>query len=77
MRPTGILNVWFPEKRYGFIHQDHGGVILKHFLHEANIKSGTPKTGATVKFKSVVTRKGYLAVDAEILEGSATPKAGA
>ena len=77
MRPTGILNVWFPEKRYGFIHQDNGGVLLKHFLHETNIKSGVPKTGFTVKFKSVVTQKGYLAVDAEIMDGSATPKAGA
>jgi len=69
MRPTGVLNVWFSEKKYGFIHQDNGAAILKHFLHEANIKSGTPRAGATVKFKSVVTRKGYLAVDAEILDG--------
>ncbi len=61
--------MWFSEKKYGFIHQDNGAAILKHFLHEANIKSGTPRAGATVKFKSVVTRKGYLAVDAEILDG--------
>jgi cold shock CspA family protein len=68
MRPTGILNVWFPEKKYGFIHQDNAdGTVLKHFLHEGNIKSGMPKSGATVRFKSVMSRKGLLAVDAEIL----------
>jgi cold shock CspA family protein len=71
MRMSGILNVWFPEKRYGFIHQDQNGEVLRHFLHEENIKSGTPKSGATVKFKSVGTRKGYLAVDAEIVDGGA------
>ncbi len=69
MKVTGNLNVWFPDRNFGFVHQDTGDVILSHFLHAANIKSGTPKTGATVLFKSVVTRRGYLAVDAEILDG--------
>ena len=72
MRPTGILNVWFPEKKYGFIHQDNtDGAVVKHFLHEGNIKSGVPRPGAMVRFKSVVSRKGLLAVDAEILDGGA------
>ena len=71
MRVTGNLNVWFSDRKYGFVHQEKGDVILSHFLHAANIKSGTPKTGATVLFKSVVCRKGYLAVDAEILDGGA------
>ena len=69
MRVTGILNVWFADRNFGFIHQEKDDVILSHFLHAANIKSGIPKTSATVRFKSVVTRKGYLAVDAEILDG--------
>jgi cold shock CspA family protein len=69
MRVTGNLNVWFSDRNYGFVHQDKGDIILSHFLHAANIKSGTPKTGATVLFKSVVCRKGYLAVDAEVLGG--------
>jgi len=77
MKTKGILNVWFMDRNYGFIHEDNGGVILKHFLHRANIVVGTPRTGATVLFESVLGSKGFLAVDAEILEGSTTPKAGA
>ena len=69
MKIEAVLNVWFHDRNFGFIHEEKGGVILKHFLHAANIKSGVPKTGATVRFKAVVTRKGYLAVDAEILDG--------
>lgn len=72
MKITGVLNVWFVDRSYGFIHEEKGGVVLKHFLHGANITSGTPRTGATVSFKSVVGSKGSLAVDAEILgNGSA------
>jgi cold shock CspA family protein len=71
MKIPGVLNVWFVERGFGFIHEEKGGVILKHFLHAANITSGAPRTGATVLFKSVVGRKGFLAVDAEILDGGA------
>ena len=77
MKSNGILNVWFVDRNYGFIHEEKGGVILKHFLHGTNVAAGTPQTGATVLFKSVVGSKGFLAINAEILEGSATPKAGA
>lgn len=66
MRSTGKINVWFQDRNYGFIHEEKAGVILSHFLHAQNIKVGTPFTGATVVFKSVVTRKGLLAVDAQI-----------
>ena len=71
MKTSGTLNVWFEDRDFGFVHVEKADVILSHFLHRANIKSGTPKTGATVLFKSVVCRKGYLAVDAEILDGGA------
>lgn len=71
MRIIGVLNVWFLDRNYGFIHEEKGGAILRHFLHAANIKSGMPRTGATVSFKSVVGSKGFLAVDAEILDGGA------
>jgi len=67
MKIQGTLNVWFQDRSYGFVHEENGGGILKHFLHASNIKSGTPRTGATVSFKSVVGKKGFLAVDAEIL----------
>jgi cold shock CspA family protein len=62
----GILNVWFVDRRYGFIHEQRDGEIVSHFLHTANIVSGTPKTGATVIFQSVVGSKGSLAVNAEV-----------
>jgi cold shock CspA family protein len=71
MKTSGILNVWFESRDFGFIHVEKADVILSLFLHRANIKSGTPRTGATVLFKSVVTRKGYLAVDAEVVDGGA------
>jgi hypothetical protein len=82
MKTKGVLNVWFVDRNYGFIHEEKGGVILKHFLHGTNVATGTPKTGAAVLFKSLVGSKGFLAVDAEVqdapsAEGSTTPKAGA
>jgi cold shock CspA family protein len=67
MRTSGELNVWFQDRLYGFVHSEQGGTLISHFLHKANIKSGTPATGAKVSFKSVSTKKGYIAVDAEIL----------
>jgi cold shock CspA family protein len=67
MRIKGVLNVWFVDRNYGFVHQEKAGAILRHFLHATNITSGTPRTGATVSFKSVVGSKGFLAVDVEIL----------
>lgn len=70
MKIQGVLNVWFVDRGFGFIHEEKSGVILKHFLHAANITSGTPRTGATVLFTSVVGRKGFLAVDAKILGGA-------
>jgi cold shock CspA family protein len=70
MKMKGVLNVWFVDRNYGFIHEEKGGLVLRHFLHGANITSGAPRTGATVSFKSVVGSKGFLAVDAEILGGN-------
>ena len=66
---SGILNVWFEDRDFGFIHMEKDDVIISHFLHRANIKSGTPKTGASVLFRAVSTRKGYIAVDAQFLDG--------
>jgi len=70
MKISGTINVWFADKSYGFIHEEKGGVILKHFLHANNVISGTPRTDATVLFRTVVTSKGYLAVQAEVLDGA-------
>ena len=70
MKIKGVLNVWFVDRNYGFIHEEKGGVVLKHFLHGANITSGAPRAGSTVLFKSVVGSKGFLAVDAEIQGGA-------
>jgi cold shock CspA family protein len=66
MRKTGVLNVWFADRNYGFIHEQHEGVIVSHFLHASNVVSGTPKTGAAVKFQSVDSSKGSLAANAEV-----------
>jgi cold shock CspA family protein len=69
MRTTAKLSVWFPEREFGFIHlEKDDGEIASVFLHKGNIKSGTPVTGASVRFKTVTTRRGTLAVDVEILD---------
>jgi cold shock CspA family protein len=61
------LNVWFPEKHYGFLHQERDGELVRIFLHEKNIMSGVPRTGARVRFKVVMTSKGLMAIDATII----------
>lgn len=74
---TETMNVWFPEKHYGFIHQELGGRIIRVFLHEKNIKSGVPSTGARVQYKVVETSKGLMAVDAVILPEGGVNNGGA
>ena len=63
---TGTLNVWFPDRNYGFVHEEIGAEILAHFLHASNIVSGTPRTGATVVYQVVKGTKGTIAVKAEV-----------
>jgi len=69
MKSRATINVWFSDRQYGFILEEKAGVILRHFLHRNNIISGEPRTGAEVLFRTVVTRKGYLAVQCEVLGG--------
>jgi hypothetical protein len=68
MKITGVLNVWFPERNYGFLHEQRDGLLVSHFLHAANIVSGKPRSGAMVTFQSVMSTKGSLAMNAEILD---------
>ena len=63
---AGVVNVWFLDRNYGFIHETRDGVIVNHFLHIANVVSGTPRTGATVVFQSVTGKRGNVAVYAEV-----------
>ena len=71
MRVTAKLSVWFSSRGFGFIHLENpDGEITSVFLHQGNIRSGAPVTGAMVSFKTVTTRKGLLAVNAEILAGA-------
>lgn len=69
MKTKSIINVWFQDRNYGFILEEKEGVVLRHFLHRNNIISGEPRTGAEVLFRTVVTRKGFLAIQAEVLSG--------
>jgi cold shock CspA family protein len=69
MKEQGKLSVWFVDRNFGFIHlKDADGKIVSHFLHLANVVSGREnlKTGAVVSFQRVETKKGWLAVDAEV-----------
>jgi cold shock CspA family protein len=69
------INAYFPD-RYGFLHENKNGVLVKHFLHINNVISGTPERGLRARFDSVIGEKGSIAVNVEILEGSDAPKAG-
>ncbi len=69
MKTRGTINVWFETKQYGFIFQEKDNEIIRTFLHANNIISGIPRTGADVLFHPVITRKGLLAILAEILDG--------
>jgi hypothetical protein len=71
MKSHGTINGWFPDRHYGFIHEIKADLVFKHFLHESNITTGIPRIGAEVLFYSITTSKGYMAVQAEILDGGA------
>ena len=66
-KSVGVLNVWFEDRGFGFIHQDQNGELVRHFLHISNVRSGTPVTGATVRFLPVAGKKGLFALHAEVL----------
>ena len=70
MKIVARINAYFPDRNYGFLHQNNDGVVVKHFLHLNNVVSGVPKTGLMARFDSVIGEKGSIAVNVEIL-GSA------
>jgi hypothetical protein len=61
-----VINVWFPDRSYGFIHELVSGEIVVHFLHQSNVVSGSPRSGATVIFQSITTKRGFIAVNAQV-----------
>ena len=65
---TGILDVYIEKKNNGFIHVVKDGQVNTYFLHNSNILSGVPRAGATVKFRSARTRRGLIAIEAEIVD---------
>jgi len=70
MRERGTIVNWFPHLGYGFIKPDlvaSGGADV--FLHEKQIRSGFPRTGAIVEFEAVVrgARKRLVADRAEVV----------
>ncbi len=70
MKIVARINAYFPDRGYGFLHQNKDGVLVKHFLHLNNVVSGVPKTGLMARFDSVLGEKGSIAVNAEILGGT-------
>jgi hypothetical protein len=70
MKIIARINAYFPERNYGFLHQNKDGVVVKHFLHLNNVVSGVPKTGLMARFDSVIGEKGSIAVNVEILGGN-------
>jgi cold shock CspA family protein len=70
MKITARINAYFPDRNYGFLHENTDGVVVKHFLHLNNVVSGVPKTGLMARFDSVIGEKGSIAVNVEILGGA-------
>lgn len=61
----GRINKWFEDGRnYGFVKELNSS--NSHFLHPVNIISGTPATGAVVRFEAQRTSKGFTAINVEI-----------
>lgn len=69
MKIVSRINAYFPDRNYGFLHENKDGLVVKHFLHLSNVVSGVPKTGLMARFDSVIGEKGSIAVDVEILDG--------
>ena len=69
MKILARINAYFPERNYGFLHENKDGVVVKHFLHLSNVVFGVPKTGAMARFDSVIGEKGSVAVNVEIIGG--------
>jgi cold shock CspA family protein len=63
---NGFVNIFFPEKHFGFIHRSYEGKLYKYFFHISEIMSGIPVTGAAAKFNSAHGEKGMYATDIEI-----------
>ncbi len=60
-RRTGVVVRFVPERGYGFLKPDDGGVDL--FAHIADVKRGRPLiAGESVEFTSVITPRGPRAV---------------
>lgn len=61
----GRINKWFEDGRnYGFIKELNSS--NSHFLHPVNIISGTPATGAVVRFETQRTSRGFTAINVEV-----------
>jgi cold shock CspA family protein len=70
MKIIARINAYFPDRNYGFLHQNKDGMVVKHFLHLNNVVSGLPKTGLMARFDSVMGEKGSIAMNVEILGGA-------
>jgi hypothetical protein len=70
MKMLARINAYFPDRNYGFLHQNKDGVVVKHFLHLNNVVSGVPQTGLMARFDSVIGEKGSVAVNVEIVGGN-------
>jgi cold shock CspA family protein len=63
---TGVVNKFFPERGYGFIHRNYEGRLHKFFFHVSNVMTGTPQDGASARFNFSANEKGKYATDVEI-----------
>lgn len=67
----GFINVWFPERAFGFIHENENGTLKVYFFHISSLLSGIPVKGATARFDVGENKKGPAAKNVEV-----TPDAG-
>jgi cold shock CspA family protein len=69
-KQIGRISGWFPNRAFGFIHENQNGKLVKYFLHVSNILSGAPQDGAEVRFNVGQNAKGWVALDVEIVNPS-------
>jgi len=65
-KKTGVLNAWFPDRAFGFVHENVNGTLQVYFFHISALLSGVPATGAKVKFNVGKNQKGLTATDVEV-----------
>ena len=59
-------NIWIGAKGFGFIRGNVDGQTTKYFVHQSNIKTGSPQTGAACTFDAGRNSQGLVATNVAV-----------